>query len=266
MMAATRSRMALRLRHPRVFATVAFAAVFSLSALGADLKRPIRDDDLMKFVWMTDPQVAHDGRQAAFTGVGVNEKNDDYDTSLWIVPVDGSRDPRRLTTGTRDTSPRWSPDGRRLAFVRGSASGPQIFVLDLAKGGEAQAITDLPRGTSAPFWSPDGTRIAFGSTTKPEDLEKKDPPAPRSDVRVISQAEYRNNGGGWADLDRPAHVWIVDVAPDGKIAKSKPLTSGKYSEAIQDWSSDGSRIYFTSTRIDEPYFQQSKAELFAVPA
>jgi dipeptidyl aminopeptidase/acylaminoacyl peptidase len=258
--------MATRLPHPRAIATAAFAVAFSLSALGADLKRSISEDDLMKFVWIADPQVAPDGRQAAFTRVIVNEKNDDYDTSLWIVPMDGTRDARRLTAGTRDTSPRWSPDGRRLAFVRSSGGVPQIFVLDLVKGGEAQAVTDLPRGGTAPLWSPDGTRIAFGSTTKPEDLEKKDAPAQRSDVRVINEAEYRNNSGGWAELDRPVHLWVTDVAADAKTAKPRQLTSGKYGEAVQDWSSDGSRVYFTSTRIDEPYFQKSKAELFAVPS
>ena len=94
--------------------------------------------------------------QVVYVRVVVNEKTDDYDTSLWIVPTDGREAPRALTSGTRDSSPRWSPDGKRLAFVRaGAGQPPQIHVISLS-GGEARRITDLPRGAGAPAWSPDG--------------------------------------------------------------------------------------------------------------
>ena len=245
---------------------VAAAIVLAFPIARAQQKRVITEQDLLKFVWMADPQISPDGKRVVYVRIVVNEQTDDYDTSLWTVPMDGGRAPRQLTSGTRDTTPRWAPEGRRIAFVRGTSGSAQIFLLDLA-GGEAQPLTDLPRGTGNPAWSPDGSRIAFSSSTKPEDLEKKDPTAtPKSDVRVITDARYRNNGGGWAELDRPAHLWVTDVAADGKMTKARQLTTGKYAEAGQSWSTDGSRIYFTSTRVDEPYFYQSKVELFAVPA
>ena len=240
--------------------------VLALPGIGAQQKRLITEPDLLKFVWIADPQVSPDGRQVAYVQVVVHEKTDDYDTSLWAVAMDGQSPPRRLTMGTRDTSPRWSPDNGRLAFVRGGGGTAQIFVLDLS-GGEAQAVTDLPRGAGSPAWSPDGKHLAFSSVTRQEDFEKKDPAAPpKSDVRVITEAQYRNNGSGWADPDRPSHVWVTEVPNDGTVAKARALTSGKYAEAGQGWSTDGSRVYFTSTRVDEPYFYPSKSELFAVPA
>lgn len=250
----------------RVVLGMVLAALCLVSTVGAQQKRLITEQDLLKFVWIADPQMSPDGKQVAYVRVVVNEKTDDYDTNLWLVPADGSSQPRPITSGTRDQSPRWAPDGSRLAFVRAAGGPAQIYVMGL-NGGEAQAVTDLARGASGPMWSPNGKQIAFSSSMKPEDAEKKDPAAaPKSDVRVITDAAYRNNGGGWAEQDRPSHIWITDVTGDGKIAKAKQITTGKYSESAQAWTNDGARIYFTSSRIDEPYYYQQKAELYSVPA
>ena len=89
--------------------------------LARQQKRVITEQDLLKFVWIADPQMSPDGRQVVFVRVVVNEKTDDYDTSVWIVPADGRERRATLTSGTRDTSPRWSPDGKRIAFVRAAA-------------------------------------------------------------------------------------------------------------------------------------------------
>src|ERR1051325_12226168 len=103
-------------------------------------KRPITEKDLFKFTWAADPQLSPDGSQGAFVRVTVADKEDDYDTAIWIVSTKGG-EPRPLTTGPRDTSPQWSPDGTRLAFVRsvekdGKRQPPQVYLLYMA-GGEA---------------------------------------------------------------------------------------------------------------------------------
>ena len=232
-------------------------------------KRLITESDILQFVWVADPQITADGATIAFVRVVVNEQKDDYETSIWLVPASGAEAPRRLTSGTRDSSPRWSPDGRQLAFVRaverdGRPQPPQVFLLAL-DGGEARAITDVPRGASSPVWSPDGLRIAFNSTTRPDDP----PPAkdakpesksegPKSDVRVITSAVYRSNGGGWNDPERPSHLWVTDVQPGPTIPKARQLTSGEFSESGAVWANDGSRLFFTSTRVADAYYQPER--------
>src|SRR5213594_3200083 len=130
----------------------------SSASLGGD-RRPITEVDLLQFQWIADPQISPDGRRVAFVRVSVDSKADRYDTAIWIVPTSGEERPRQLTAGPRDLAPRWSPDSRRIAFLRSGEKGPpQIHLLSM-DGGEASALTDLPRGTGAPEWSPDSRSL-----------------------------------------------------------------------------------------------------------
>ncbi|HXH36044.1 MAG TPA: hypothetical protein VNJ54_16820, partial [Plantibacter sp.] len=230
-------------------------------------------------VWIADPQIAPDGRQVAFVRVSVDEKADQYDSSIWIVNADGSEPARRLTGGTRDTAPRWAPDGERLAFVRaaekdGKVQPPQIYVMAMA-GGEGRAVTDVPRGAAGPEWAPDGRTIAFTSSARPEEAEPKPPgtadkdsktETPRvSDVRVITSAVYRANGvpgSGFVDLDRPSHIWTV--ATDGGSARPKRITAGDVGVGNHRWSHDGARIFFTADRRKDAYYLASDNDLYSV--
>ncbi|MEO7408940.1 MAG: S9 family peptidase, partial [Vicinamibacterales bacterium] len=243
-------------------------------------KRPITDKDLFSLVWIADPQISPDGSQVAFVRVAADEKTDQYETALWIVKSDGGEPARRLTGGTRDNSPRWAPDGSRLAFVRaadkeGKVQPPQIYVMAMA-GGEAGAVTDIPRGAGSPEWAPDGKTIAFTSSARPDELEPKaadkdgktDKPR-QSDVRVITSAVYRANGvpgSGFIDPDRPSHVWTIDVSsgPGAATAKPKQVTSGEFGEGNVDWSHDGARILFVADRRKDPYYLPGDSDLYSV--
>src|SRR5439155_14073331 len=134
--------------------------------------------------------------------VTVNEKENRYESSLFAVAAAGSESPRRLTSGIDDTTPRWSPDGTRIAFVRavekdGKRQPGQLYLLQM-DGGEARVVTDVTSGAAGPVWSPDGKQIAFTSSTSVEDAKKSDDPKPaperKSDVLVVTRAVYRANG------------------------------------------------------------------------
>src|SRR5262245_32504942 len=154
--------------------------IFLTIAVGTALaeKRAITEKDLWDFVWIGDPQVSPDGARVAFVRVTVNEKKEGYNTSIWSVPVAGGEAPRQLTKGDHDTTPRWSPDGKFLLFLRstekdGKPEPPQLAMLPMA-GGDSLVFTELPRGAGNPVWAPDGKNIAFTSDTNAEDLAKQE--------------------------------------------------------------------------------------------
>ena len=272
----------------RFFVVIAVCAFTSLLFSSASaqtstppIRRSITDKDIFDFVWVANPQVSPDGSHVAFTRVTVDEKRTGYETSIWIVSTSGGEDPVRLTNGKHDAQPRWSPDGKRMAFVRGGDKDEtgkpkpaQIALLSFS-GGEARIITDLPKGASGPVWSPDGKHIAFSSSTTPEDIEKaahKKTQAEKeseheSDVHVISRAVYRENDEGFLDFKRHDHIWVVDV-PGGFEDQPKPvqLTSGDYDEGEIRWTNDGSRIYFLTSHVDEPYYETPTADIYSVAA
>src|SRR6266576_4385849 len=276
-------------------------------------KRSITEKDLFDFVWIGDPQISPDGSRVAFVRVTVNEKKEGYNTSIWSVPVAGGEEPHQLTKGDHDSTPRWSPDGKFLLFLRatekeGKPEPPQLSILPMA-GGDSFSFTDLPKGASNPVWAPDGKTIAFTSETNAEDLAKQEKkkrkeeelkkevgqssPSPRptsvagivdpvpqtaakkaetdseheSDIRVITRAVYREDNEGYADPKHPQHIWIVTAPRNGdEKVQPKQLTSGRFDEGNIVWSNDAARIYFTSLRVDEPYYELARTELYCVPA
>lgn len=247
------------------------------STLFAAPKRLITEKDIFRFTWVADPQLSPDGSEAAYVRVTIDEKADQYVTSIWSVPARPGAMPRQLTNGPRDTQPRWSPDGKTLAFLRtvekdGKPQPPQIYLLSLA-GGEPRQLTSLKQSPESIVWSPRGDAIAFTATTKPEDLaddkdKKKEDDARVSDVRVINQAVYRENGPGYTDASRTTHLWTIAVpaATDAELPKPKPLTSGALNESDLAWSPDGTRLYFLAERTAETYYDLPTADLDVVPA
>ena len=259
-------------------------------------KRNITEKDLFNFVWIADPQVAPDGSRVAFVRVTVNAKKDGYDTAIWTVST-ASGESRQLTAGPRDSTPRWSPDGKFICFVRspekdGRPEPPQLFMLAM-DGGEAWQFTSLPRGAGGPQWSPDGKMISFANGATAEELAKQKetlpvpPPATQpaasptaspsaspkpspeheSDVRVITRAVYRSNDSGYLDFKHPSHIWVVNAPRTGEDKFTpKQLTSGRYSDGNMTWAKDGSRIYFVSDHRDEPYYELGKTDIYFISA
>src|SRR5271166_4290574 len=246
-------------------------ALIAAAVFGADAKRPITETDLYAFQWAGNPQISPDGSKIVYTLVKVTAKHDNYETALWMTPASGGP-ARQLTAGPHDSSAQWSPDGKLLAFLRatekdGKPEPPQIYLLPM-EGGEPRPLTELPKGAGEPVWSPDGRSIAFSSPTLAKDFEKKkDDAPPESDVRVITRAEYRENGEGYLDFERPDHIWIVDVPRVvAGSQKARQVTTGEFIEGDITWSRDGSKIYFTSDRVKESYYEPPSSAIYEISA
>jgi Tol biopolymer transport system component len=208
--------------------------------------RLIVPQDLYQFAWVEDPQISPDGAWVAFVKLTVDKLHNNYHRAIWLVPTDGG-EPRQFTSGThQDHSPRWSPDGRQIAFVSTrSGDKSQVYLIGL-NGGEARKLTDMRQGATDPAWSPDGAQVAFLSRCNATERREQDrglaPPADaeeaqqieerqkkaeeaKRDPRIITRLPYRV-ANYYLD-DRHSHIFIVAVEANSDHPKPKRLTDGE---------------------------------------
>ena len=219
--------------------------------------------DLFRMQWISDARIAPDGRTLAFTVTRLDEEADDYRSAIWIVPADGSAPPRRFTSGGgKDSAPRWSPDGTRLAFLSDRDGGKaQVYVIDVT-GGEARKLSAISEGAGAPAWSPDGTRLVSVVRTGGEEQgslqssrKSKTPPA-----RLITVLKYRYNGEGFT-YDRRRHLFVIDAAS----GETRQLTQGDWDDTQPAWAPDSRRLAFVAARHAERDYDRA-TDIFVVDA
>lgn len=225
--------------------------------------RGLLPDDYFSLETAGDPHISPDGKLVAYTVASIDRKQNRRITRIWMAPLDGSREPWAFTGGESVSSPRWSPDGRALAFLSarhdprtGTLQRAQVFLLSMS-GGEARKITDLKNGVSYFQWSPDGKRMACVVKSGPSD----DIPVgkERSDVRDYTNPVYKFDGKGFYD-DRRDHIWIVDA----NTGAATQLTSGGLqNDSEPQWSPDGARIAYLTSRTDRPLLRDSELNMLS---
>ena len=133
----------------------------SLATPTAQSRRAINVHDLLSLQRISDPRISPDGALVAYTVSTPDREANRLARNIWVVPTKGG-EPRQLTTSGKDGGARWSPDGKRLAFLSTRGGESQIYLIALV-GGEATPLTSLSGGADQMVWSPDGTSIAFSS-------------------------------------------------------------------------------------------------------
>jgi len=202
---------------------------------------PLEPESLNGWQFVSDPEISPDGSRVVYVVSRFDLEKDDYESDLWAI--DGNAEPRPfVTTAGADLSPRWSADGKRLAFLSARTGKPQIFVLE-SSGGEAWQLTKDAEGVSGFSWSPDGSRIAYLARAH---VKEAAPPA-SGRARVTERLVYRSDGSPGFLPEARAQLWVVDARTEHEPAIG-PLTDGSTEISVPTWSRDGKSLVFSAPR------------------
>lgn len=240
--------------------------LFSVTVTLLAAPRPLTLDDMHKFKDVADPRCSPDGKWVAYTLATTDTAADKRDTDIWMISLDGKEQIRVTTSPEAETSPRWSPDGRYLAFLSGRPGtgknkGSQIWLLD-RRGGEAQQITDSKARISGFEWAPDSKRMAVLVRDEEEDVKKladKDREKPRP--IVIDRYSFKRDGAGYLSGSKKTRIHLFDI----ESKKFQLLTTTDFDESTPAWSPDGTRIAFTSNHAPD-WDRVPSSDIFVVDA
>ncbi len=225
-----------------------------------------QSEDIFELEVASNPQVSPDGKQVAYVRQSNDIMTDDTRSSIWISDTDGNSHRPLLSSQKSYFSPRWSPNGDRLAYVSNVEGQPQLYVRYMDTG-QTALVTNVVSSLSSIAWAPNGKTIAFTMSVKSDDkpFSIKMPKKPKGatwspDFEYITKARYQADGQGVLE---PAYTHIFVVPSDGGTARQ--LTSGDFQHRSSlSWAPNSEHIYFSAYRKDDWEYAAAEADIFAI--
>ena len=221
------------------------------------MTKPITPDLIYQIKTVGDPALSPDGTLLAYTLGWVDDTTLETRSRVTVIEL-GEGSCQEFTQGQRDSAPKFSPDGRQLAFLRSAAGIAQVWVMGVY-GGEAQQLTHFAKGVFDYEWSPDGKRLAICSDVDAEGGEAASGPDGVPQVTVVGRVRYRYDTLGWRG-DSHFHLFVLDL----DSGQARQITDGDWDDTGPVWSPDGSQIAFISGRRDDRDFL-ALSEVYTVP-
>ncbi|MFL5581656.1 MAG: prolyl oligopeptidase family serine peptidase [Gemmatimonadaceae bacterium] len=230
--------------------------------------RGLRAEDVYRLQDVRDPQRSPDGRWVAYAVSSADSAKDKNDSDVWMVSWDG-RDRIRVTSSPEgEGTPRWSPDGRYLAFLSGrqaseGGEGAQVWLLD-RRGGEAQRLTSVKGGVSSYAWSPDGSRLVLVVDEEDDSTgkAKTDSTKPKTAKPIVlDRYRFKRDVAGYLGATR-SHLYLFDVA----AKKGEHFAGGLFDYESPAWSPDGKSIAFVSKQGTVDVDRNDNSDVWVVEA
>ncbi len=258
----------LKRRHKSRFlsaVSLVICTFFSLSIFADETARAFGAMDVFELEWASDPQISPDGQEVIYRRMGFDIMKDKRRGNLWRVRADGENHQKLTNFEGNETSPQWSPDGQRIAYVRNAGKeGAEIYVLWLDSGRSAR-ITHVEGSPSHLRWSPTGTHIAFAMTAKTAaPLLVKRPSAPEGakwadKPRVTDRLYHERDGSGYVEPGF-SHVYVVPA----EGGTPRQVSEGNFHHRKPEWRSDGRALTITGNRSENWQYDFRNSEVYTI--
>jgi dipeptidyl aminopeptidase/acylaminoacyl peptidase len=255
----------------QILPAILLLLTLSLPALAQDKLARLGAADIFNLQFVSDPQISPDGKRIVYVRAFADIMSDKRLSNLWVVDFDGG-DNRGLTTGNfSDDSPRWAPDGTRIAFVSDRDGTPQLYVLWMDSGQTAK-LTSLESGPSNISWSPDGKRIAYASFVAAEKPKVAGMPLAPEGAKwaeapqIYDRLIYRFNARGYL---KPGFTQVFIIASDGGAPRQ--LTTGDFPHggslfggAAPVWTPDGKSLLISGNFRSDFEYDPLNTEVYEI--
>ncbi|HVK96876.1 MAG TPA: S9 family peptidase [Flavisolibacter sp.] len=229
----------------------------------AQIQRALQPSDIYRLKDISSPQISPDGKWIAYSLSTVDSSKDKRSSDVWMISYDGKENVQLTNNPANESTPKWSPDGKYLAFLSPRKNGDdkeedgsQVWLLD-RRGGEGKKITNIKGEIEEYKWSPDGQKMLLA--IKEKDLAD----TAKTKIRkpyVIDRYQFKQDYQGYLDR-RATHLYLFDIT----TKKLDTLTEGIYSEKDAEFSPDGSLIAFVSNRTEDPD-KNDNADIYVMAA